>query len=255
MTWSSERQKTKALVQESSLQLQWPVEVRRSARRRTLEVRVTWDNRIRVLCPMTLSDPQIVDFVYAKSDWIESKLRVNASKNHSSSQVITEGSALFFRGQKLTLATTRAERPAITIDQDQLILQAREISPESLNAILRDWFYQRAREILLDRTEFYSQALGHRPKKIILKAYRSMWGRCNARGEVAFDWRIVMAPDSVIEYLVVHELCHLIHFDHSCRFWDLVESVKPDFRESKSWLRTNALRIKQHFNDDGSFRY
>ena len=142
---------------------------------------------------------------------------------------------------------TQAERTAITLDQARLIVKAPGNSSEALNALLRDWFYQRAREILLDRTEFYSQALGHRPKKIILKAYRSMWGRCNARGEIAFDWRIVMAPDSVIEYLVVHELCHLIHFDHSCRFWDLVESVKPDFRESKSWLRTNALRIKQMF--------
>lgn len=255
MTWFSELLKTKALVQESSLQLQWPVEVRRSARRRTLEVRVTRDNRVRVLCPMILRDSQIVDFVHAKSGWIESKLRINTSKTHASSQVITEGSVLFFRGQKLTLAATRAEQTAITIDQDQLTLQAREICPKSLNALLRDWFYQHAREILLDRTEFYSQALDHRPKKIIFKVYRSMWGRCNARGEIAFDWRIVMAPDSVIEYLVVHELCHLIHFDHSCRFWDLVESVKPDFRESKSWLRTNALWVKQHFNDDGSFRY
>ena len=111
MTWSSERLKTKALVQESSLQLKWPVEVRRSSRRRTLEVRVTWDNRVRVLCPMTLSDPQIIDFVHAKSGWIESKLRINANKTHASSQVITEGSALFFRGQTLTLvATHRTDR-------------------------------------------------------------------------------------------------------------------------------------------------
>jgi predicted metal-dependent hydrolase len=250
VTWFSGRLETTALIQESTLQLQWPVEVRRSARRRTLEVRATWDNRVRVLCPMILNDVQIADFVSAKSGWIESKLRINASKINGSSQIITAGSILFFRGQTLTLVVTQAERTAITLDQARLIVKAPGNSSEALNALLRDWFYQRAKDILLERTEFYSQALGHQPTKIIFKAYRSMWGRCNARGEIAFDWRIVMAPDSVIEYLVVHELCHLTHFDHSSRFWDLVESVKPDFRESKSWLRANARWIKQMFEND-----
>ena len=250
MTWFSRRLETKALIQESTLQLQWPVEVRRSARRRTLEVRVTWDNRVRVLCPMILNDAQIADFVSAKSGWIESKLRINASKINGSSQIITAGSVLFFRGQTLTLVATQAERTAITLDQARLIVKAPGNSSEALNALLRDWFYQRAREILLERTEFYSQVLGHQPTKITFKVYRSMWGRCNASGAIAFDWRIVMAPDSVIEYLVVHELCHLTHFDHSSSFWDLVESVKPDFRESKSWLRANAGWIKQMFKND-----
>ena len=250
MAWFSRRRETTALIQESTLQLQWPVEVRRSARRRTLEMRVTRDNRVRVLCPMILSDAQISDFVSAKSAWIESRLRINASKTHGSSQIITTGSVLFYRGQNLTLVASQAEQTAIILDQDQLIVQAQGNSPEALNALLRDWFYQRAKEILLERTEFYSQALGHQPTNIIFKAYRSMWGRCNASGEIAFDWRIVMAPDSVIEYLVVHELCHLTHFDHSSRFWDLVESVKPDFRESKLWLRANVGWIKQMFEND-----
>ena len=91
MTWFSRRLETKALIQESTLQLQWPVEVRRSARRRTLEVRVTWDNRVRVLCPMILNDAQIADFVSAKSGWIESKLRITASKINGSSQIINRG--------------------------------------------------------------------------------------------------------------------------------------------------------------------
>ena len=250
MTWFFRRLETKALIQESTLQLQWPVEVRRSARRRTLEMRVTWDNRFRVLCPIVLSDAQIADFVSAKSGWIESKLRINASKINGSSQIMTAGSVLFFRGQTKTLAATQAERTAITLDNDRLIVQAQGNSSEALNALLRDWFYQRAKEILLERTEFYSRVLGHQPTKIIFKAYRSMWGWCNASGEIAFDWRVVMAPDSVIEYLVVHELCHLTHFDHSSSFWDLVESVKPDFRESKSWLRANAGWIKQMFKND-----
>ena len=250
MTWFSRRLETKALIKESTLQLQWPVEVRRSARRRTLEVRVTWDNRVRVLCPMILSDAQIADFVGVKSGWIASKLRINASKISGSSQIITVGSVLFFRGQTLTLVATQAKRTAIILDQARLIVQAQGNCSEALNALLRDWFYQRAREILLERTEFYSQVLGHQPTKITLKVYRSMWGRCNASGAIAFDWRIVMAPDSVIEYLVVHELCHLTHFDHSSSFWDLVESVKPDFRESKSWLRANAGWIKKMFKND-----
>ena len=80
-----------------------------------------------MLCPMTLSDPQIVDFVHAKSGWIESKLKINANKTHASSQVITEGSAVF-SWTKTDPTAIRAEWTAITIDQDQLILQARNQS-------------------------------------------------------------------------------------------------------------------------------
>ena len=169
MAWFSRRRETTALIQESTLQLQWPVEVRRSARRRTLEMRVTRDNRVRVLCPMILSDAQISDFVSAKSAWIESRLRINASKTHGSSQIITTGSVLFYRGQNLTLVASQAEQTAIILDQDQLIVQAQGNSPEALNALLRDWFHQRAKEILLERTEFYSQFLGHQPTNIIFK--------------------------------------------------------------------------------------
>lgn len=254
MNWFTGPAETTAIVRDSTLQLQWPVEVRRSARRRTVEVRVTWDNRVRVLCPMILSDARIVEFIQNRSAWIEDKLKINASTPHGSSSLIIDGSVLFFRGRQVTLVATRADRTAIIIDQDRLYVQAKGNSPELLTVLLRDWFCERAKEILLERTQFYSQALGYQPGKVILKTYRSMWGRCNARGELAFDWRIVMAPDTVIDYLVVHELCHLGHFDHSSRFWDLVESVKPDFRESKSWLRTNAFWIKQMFKRDSDTR-
>ena len=67
-----------------------------------------------------------------------------------------------------------------------------------------------------------------------------MWGRCNFRHEIAYDWRIIMAPDPVIDYLVIHQLCHLAYFDHSPHFWRLVGSLQPTYEESKPWLRSRC---------------
>ena len=114
---------------------------------------------------MILNDAQIADFVSAVSG-IESKLRINASKINGSSQIITVGSVLFFRGQTLTLVATQSERTAIMLDQARLIVKAPGNSSEALNALLRDWFYQRASGILLERTEFYSQVLATSQQKL-----------------------------------------------------------------------------------------
>jgi predicted metal-dependent hydrolase len=79
---------------------------------------------------------------------------------------------------------------------------------------------------------------------IDVKDFKSRWGSCTPKGEVQYNWRIIMAPNSVCDYVVVHELCHLIQHDHSPKFWKLVERVVPDYDDSKGWLRENHLKME-----------
>ena len=121
------------------------------------------------------------------------------------------------------------------------------MSAHDLRNELKAWFVTEAETLFTDRTQHFATCLGVEPSKIQLRQYRAMWGRCNLCYEIAYDWRIIMAPDPMIDYLLIHELCHIAHFDHSPDFLRLVGSLQPASKESKAWLRSNAYLIKQTF--------
>ena len=108
---------------------------------------------------------------------------------------------------------------SVILGTEQLRVKADSIGTEKVKSILKSWYIQQAEDCLLRRTQHFASRLGVKPSRVLLRQYRSQWGRCNSRQEIAFDWRVVMAPDPVIDYLVIHELCHIKHFNHSSDFW------------------------------------
>jgi predicted metal-dependent hydrolase len=89
----------------------------------------------------------------------------------------------------------------------------------------------------------YSPIVGVETNGYKVKEFQSRWGSCTPSGRVDFNWKIIMAPNRVVDYVVVHELCHLKQHDHSPQFWKLVESIMPDYAESKEWLRVNGAGL------------
>ena len=241
--WFRKPNKPQPKVVESTLNLAFPVSVRRSSKRRSIELRVSVEGAVRVLCPIAMTDSQIGAFIDSKSSWIESKLSQIASRQLESPSSLEDGSLWRFRGQQFTLKLETGDA-RVLLEGDFLTVYSDLTDAERL---LRDWYQRQAESHLLSRTAYFSERMNVQPTKVQLKAYRSMWGRCNARHEIAFDWRVIQAPDRVIDYLVVHELAHLHHFNHSPAFWQCVESQIPCFRDSKQWLREHARRVKGVF--------
>ena len=241
--WFRKPTNPQSKVIESTLNLAYPVSVRRSSKRRSIELRVSGGGGLRVLCPIAMTDFQIGAFIDSKSSWIESKLSQIASRQLESPPSLEDGSLWRFRGQEFTLKLETGDA-RVLLEGDFLTVYSDLTAAERL---LRDWYYRQAESYLLSRTAHFSERMNVEPAKVQLKAYRSMWGRCNARHEIAFDWRVIQAPDSVIDYLVVHELAHLHHFNHSPEFWQCVESQLPRFRDSKLWLREHARLVKGVF--------
>ncbi|MFY9394281.1 MAG: M48 family metallopeptidase, partial [Halanaerobiales bacterium] len=92
--------------------------------------------------------------------------------------------------------------------------------------------------------EHYRKKLGVSYNKIFIRDQKTRWGSCSSKGNLNFNWRLIMAPLSIMDYIVVHELVHLIHPNHGRDFLKLVESVIPDYKEKKQWLRINGYRLK-----------
>ena len=118
---------------------------------------------------------------------------------------------------------------------------------ESQKEALEKQYRSLARECITRRASYYAAQLGVTYSSIRIAEQKTRWGSCSSRGTLSFHWRLVLAPPAVMDYVVVHEVCHLIHMDHSPDFWAEVESLMPDYKVYKTWLRKNGLILSQAY--------
>lgn len=114
---------------------------------------------------------------------------------------------------------------------------------EKIKTLIEDFYRDQAREYLTVRSQFYADKLGVRFNGLRIKNTISRWGSCSTKKNLNYNWRIMVAPKEVIDYLVIHEVCHLKEMNHSPKFWALVESLDPDFKVHKKWLKDNQVRL------------
>jgi predicted metal-dependent hydrolase len=105
------------------------------------------------------------------------------------------------------------------------------------------WYQEHAEIKLSEKVTRYAKQMGVSPASVGVKGYRSRWGSCHSDGRVYFNWRIIAAPHSIVDSVVVHELCHLVHLDHSRKFWNLLNTIIPDYAERKAWLKVNGAGL------------
>lgn len=108
---------------------------------------------------------------------------------------------------------------------------------------LKKWYWNCAERHLREKTRVRARALGVSPNSVSLRDYRSRWGSCGILGDIRYNWRIIIAPPRIVDYVVVHEVCHLRRLDHSPEFWQCVESQFPDYRACRDWLKANAITL------------
>jgi predicted metal-dependent hydrolase len=111
---------------------------------------------------------------------------------------------------------------------------------------IETYFKARAQQVILPKVALYSELTNLSPPTIKIRQYRARWGRCNNLGELRFNYLLMMLPNHVIDYVVVHELCHLKHLNHSIKFWQLVAKFFPDYIEAKAWVKANQSSLYWH---------
>ena len=106
------------------------------------------------------------------------------------------------------------------------------------------WYKRQAEQKLVEKVGRYAPIVGVEPTGVGIKSFKSRWGSCTAKGRLEFNWRVMMAPNSIVDYVVIHELCHLKQHDHSAEFWQMVERVMPSFVEKKAWLKQFEMSLR-----------
>jgi len=208
--------------------------LKRRTTRRTVALKITPDGQVVVLAPHTVGDQAILRFVQEHHSWIDERLRHITERLDSIPRRRYEtGETLPYLGRSYSISL--GNQRDIALDNNSIRLP--DVSIDRRYTALIRWYKTRALDIFSDRILLYQSRVGHPPSDIKLSTARTRWGACTSRGVVSLRWTLIMAPITVIDYVVIHELCHLVHMNHSRAFWKLVKSICPDFKVAVEWLR------------------
>lgn len=219
-------------------------EIIRTSRRKTASIRVE-EGAVSVVVPASISVEKIDHLLVSKRLWIKEKMALQRALAPVTDKQFVSGEAFPYLGRNYRLKVEQGSFVPVKLLQGQLVVQTPEGSqqPHMIRNALVRWYKRQALQKMRDKVKRYAPMVGVKPAGVAIKSFKSRWGSCTVKGELEFNWRIMFAPNRMVDYVVVHELCHLIHYDHSPDFWSEVWRVMPDYQECRNWLKENSERL------------
>lgn len=225
-----------------------PYQIVRSARK-TVSIRVSHDGVV-IRAPKGLSNKKITELVQTKARWIYIKYQeLLSTAPLPKKREYADGTCMLYRGNELKLKRLDGNAYGLKENEGKVWLEDNEIcialcdwSHGAVQNLLEQWYRYEAKVRIEERVGYYTRHydFGKKVNRIFIKDQKSRWGSCSSKCNLNFNYRLIMAPDEVLDYVIVHELCHLVHMNHSDQFWRAVENVCPAYKVYIDWLRKNG---------------
>lgn len=214
--------------------------IKRRPRRRTLSIVISADNMIVVRANQSLPERAIAEFVESKRAWISKTLKFNDAqiKSYIPKRFVC-GEKFLYLGKEITLLLKGKNKETV-LTGDIILIRFPDFIKDPTRYIqtkLEQWYKAKSLEIIYERINLYSCLLNVQVENVKIRSLKRTWANCSRKGVLTFSWRLIMAPLNIIDYVVVHELAHRLHHNHSSRFWNEVERIIPEYRDCKRWLR------------------
>ena len=211
------------------------------SRRKTASIYIERDGKVSVLVPEKLTARQVDDILESKRKWIYQSLAEWQDLNANRIQrdyVNGEGFLYLGRTYRLKLVSDLPE--PLMLKDGYFCLRATKGSAPDADAVFREFYRVKGATRIPPRVAYFQAKMGVKSKSIKIMELKHRWASCTTNGNLNFHWKCMMAPLTIIDYIVVHELAHLIHSNHSAKFWNEVDKVMPDFQDRKNWLRDHG---------------
>ena len=209
--------------------------IRRSPRARRVRVSVHGSGEVEVVLPRRAPERAAAQAVRELEGWIERRRRTLAS---AAAEVARPDGTVPYLGGYLRLVP-QPGRERVHRRGDDLLVPKRDAS-----AAIERWYRRQARAEIGPRLDAATARAGSTYDGLTIRGQQTRWASCSSRGHMSFNWRLLLAPEAVLDYVVEHEVCHLELMDHSPRFWALLESRVPDWREHARWLRRYGATLR-----------
>lgn len=207
------------------------------ARRMTLRVDALHD-RVVVVYPQGVHPRHAVAFAQEKRAWVVGRMAALPPRI-----AFDAGAVVPILGQPHTICPAPTARRGVWCEEATLWVSGQ---PEHLSRRVRDYLRKRAEDEITPRAHRLAGQVGRRLGRITVRDVRSRWGSCSARGDLSFSWRLVMAPEPVLSYVVVHEVAHMVELNHSPRFWAVVADLAGDTSAAQHWLKTHGTGLHRY---------
>lgn len=219
----------------------------RSSAAKKLRIKVGPDG-IKVVLPEGRDSCEAAAFIADNRDWVAEQLKRMRKLLAARRPERPADGRIAFRGEIVAVRVVRSEcwhaPNKVTLDGDAISITCALGSKTPAERSLENWLRKQARERIEQHVTDMAKRLRRTPNRIYVMGQRTKWGNCSALGNLSFNWRLVMAPDAVLRYIVTHEMVHLAVPDHSRKFWLTVQSQCPDAERARQWLVANGQRLQ-----------
>lgn len=210
------------------------------SKRKTLSLTINENAELIIRAPKRLSIEKIQDFINEKENWINRKKRLIENQIKD---VTSNHNKLLYLGNLFPINVEQNASKELFFTGEEFI--ANSIEPDSLSLSIKKWYKNKFKEIALPRVAYFANKHNLMVNQVRIKNQKTMWGSCSSKNNINLNYLLLMAPMGVIDYVIVHELVHTIHRNHSTDFWDSVESIMPEFQEHKRWLKKNGYKLRR----------
>ena len=211
------------------------IAVRRSKRIKRITMRFTPPDKLSLSCPIGISNNLIEEFVFRNENWlIDKKSRIESKVN------VGVGVKIPFKGKLFLICRGDQLSKTCKIDDEKLLVvnDGKEVGLQVRNFLIKE-----IKETATPLALRFSQILGENFKSLKFKDTKSRWGSCTSDKALMLSWRLIMAPEDVLEYVVAHEVAHLRHMDHGVKFWETVKILCQDYKLLRKWVRSEGVTL------------
>ena len=209
------------------------------SKRRTLSLSINENAELIVRAPNQISNKRIEEFIIEKSKWI------NKNKNLMQSRINEmndSDSDYLFLGNIYPLIKVNENPNKIDFNGTEFITSIE--NQDKFKSSLKSWYKIKFKEIAIPRLNYFSDKYNLKINQVRFKNQKTLWGSCSSKNNINLNYLLVMAPMIVIDYVIIHELVHTVHKNHSENFWNAVEAIMPDYKKAKKWLNKNGYKLR-----------
>ncbi|PLS05637.1 M48 family metallopeptidase [Neobacillus cucumis] len=202
---------------------------------------------LEIQAPKGTSDERVLQLLEEKWDLIQEKIKEMKDRQHGPQKKVYEpGEGFLYLGTTYPIQITEnknMEQDYVVFEEAKLQIYVRHLEDEKVRQALKRFYYQQCKALVEKSISSFQRHFKTKPRSIRITDSKTTWGTCDSRQQLTFNWRLAMAPHEVVDYVVVHEMCHMVHLNHDRSFWRLVGKIMPDYKEKENWLALSNWKM------------
>ena len=219
------------------------INIDRSIKLKSLSIKISKDC-ISVIAPFFISNNKIDKLLNKKFNWIKKQLFIQNNIHPLIEKKYVNGEEFKYLGKTFKLQIIIGVKYSIKIEDNFLIVIVKNTKNKNkIKKLIHNWFYKNSISYFKEKTLLHAEVNNLKFLSVKVREYKARWGSCSINGDITFNWRLIMAPPRIIEYVIIHELVHLIEHNHSPKYWEHVKEIYPNANEAKNWLIFNGKTL------------